>query len=254
MWGRGGAAARLGVCAEGVRAGGSARVSRGGCRRGSFVEGSCRFKSQLGTSPFLLPQGHLALVHSPYISVPAAPISLGGQPSGPAPAFGCSEQRVGWRLPNLQPPPRPRAGVGEGRRASRGAVGGRKGPSRKGRAGLAAGAGISLLALLPEAAAAPRPAPPCPLAVRGCRGCSDLGTGDGAGSERREQGPRVSVSRAAEADTIAAQGHQEPATPRLGRSRGGNQPGPGAGAPSLGCFRVSLGRLRRFELPPHPTG
>lgn len=144
-------------------------------------------------------------------------------------------------------PSRPRAGVGEGRHASGGAVGGRKGPKRKGRAGLEAGAGISLLALLPEAAAAPRPALPCPLAVRGCRGCSDLGSGDGAGSEHRERGPRVSVSRAAEAVAIAAWGHPEPATLRLGRARGENQPGPRAGAPSLGCLRASLRRLGRFE-------
>lgn len=232
MWGRGEAGARL-VCARRVFVQEGARVSAGEAAAEAPL-----WKALAGSKASLAPplfcfHEDTWLLCTVRTSVPAAPISLSGQPSGPAPAFGCSEQRVGWRLPNLQRPPRPRAGVGEGLRASGGAVGGRKGPSRKGRAGLAAGAGISLSALLPEAAAAPRPAPPCPLAVRGCRGCSDLGTGDGAGSERREQGPRVSVSRAAEADTIAARGHPEPATPRLGRARGGNQPGPRAGAPSL---------------------
>lgn len=58
----------------------------------------------------------------------------------------------------------------------------------------------------------------------------------------------MSVSRATDAVAIAAWGHPEPATLRLGRARGENQPGPRAGAPNLGCLRASLRRLGRFEL------
>ena len=35
---------------------------------------------------------------------------------------------------------------------------------------------------------------------------------------------------------------------RVLHSGGADQPGPGAGAPSLGCLRASPGRLGRFEL------
>lgn len=106
----------------------------------------------------------------------------------------------------------------------------------------------------------PRRAPPSaalPPRGPGRRGCSDPGRGGSTESEERAQGargPGVSVTRAAEAEALAALGHRELPTPRIRRASGGDQPGPGAGEPSLGRLRASLGRLGRFELPPHPPG
>nr|XP_008534675.1 PREDICTED: uncharacterized protein LOC103561702 [Equus przewalskii] len=86
------------VCAR-VRRGGC----RGGCRRGSFVEGTCRFRSQLGASPCWFHEDTwlFAVGTSPS---PATPTSLGGRPAGPAPAFARGEQRAQWRLPGPRGP------------------------------------------------------------------------------------------------------------------------------------------------------
>lgn len=97
-------------------------------------------------------------------------------PSQPAGA-GSTCQVVACR------PPGPRAGEGERGREGAGVrrVGGGRG--RAGRGVLAwrpALGAASSAALLPEAAAAPRPAPPCLLAVPGRPGCSDPRRGGGA--------------------------------------------------------------------------
>lgn len=154
------------------------------CRRGSFVRGSCRFGSQLGASPLLVPRRHLALLHSPHISVLRRPYFL-RRPTvrSCTSPFGCGEHQPG-------------AGGGERRSVHSGAgrMGGGRGRAERGVLVLRRALGAaSSSALLPGAAAALRPAPPCPLAVRDCRSCRNRGRGGGAGSERRErrQGARA---------------------------------------------------------------
>lgn len=164
-----------------VRARVRRRGCRGGCRRGSFVEplaGSepaCRL-------PWLVPRGHLALLHSPYISVSRR------RPYFPRWPPRSSLQVLAAACRVAAPrPPGPRAGEGERRSADVGAQGREGGRAELERAccplQLALGAAWSA-ALLPEAAAAPRPAPPCPLAAPSSPDCSVPGGGDGAGRPR----------------------------------------------------------------------
>ena len=99
--------------------------------------------------PLLVPGRHLVLLHSPYLSVPCRPSTfLGGRS---APAFGCRQPRPrGPAQVNAAAPAR--ALTESGRAEQEGACC----PLR-----LALGAAWSA-ALLPAAAAAPRPAPPRP--------------------------------------------------------------------------------------------
>lgn len=214
------------VCARArARACARRRVS-GGCRRGSFVEGTCGFRASL--APPLAGATRTPGSSSPS---PAARTSLGGRPRAarqPAGARG-SVRAGGSQAPG------PRAGEGERRGAP---VGARRGRGRAGQGvlPLAAGAGRSpTAALLPEAAAAPRPAPPCPLALPGGRGRGDPGRGGGArrpraaGSEERGAGAGSAGRGECE---LLGRGWAIAAWERRLRGRGRDHQGPGE-APSL---------------------
>lgn len=96
--GRGWPGAHLGVRARGCTGQGAGELPQS-----SFVEGSCRFGSQLGASPLLVPR-HLALRQGPHISVPRRPTSRGARPPGSGAAFGGGEQRAGSWLPGPRGP------------------------------------------------------------------------------------------------------------------------------------------------------
>lgn len=210
------------------------------------MKGSCRFRSQLGASPWLVPRGHLALLHSPHISVLPRPYFL-RRPTVRSciSLLGCGEQRAGERLSHPWSP----AQVEVSAAASTVALGGweEEEAEQKGACWSCGGRWGQPLPqhcyLGPQRRSAPRRPAPSRFEAAGAAGTGEeaAALGASARSAGRERGPRVSVSRAVEAGAIVARGHRELATPRLGRARGGDQTGPGAGR------RVSAAFEPRWE-------
>ena len=181
---------RVRVCAR-VRRGGW----RGGCRRGSFVE-ALAGSDPAWRLPWLVPRGRLPFLHSLYISVPRRPHFLRWptvlrRASLRVRAAAC--RVAASRLSG------PRAGGGKRRSADVGARRREGGRAEQERA--CCPLQLALLAawsaaLLPEAAAAPRPAPPCPLAVPGSPSCCDPRGGGGSAGKPRAVGGEESAGSA----------------------------------------------------------